>query len=475
MSVALLVVTHDNAETTQAVIVPDYSNNVVKVFTRTLDGFSSRVTWKQVTDLSVLPHHVLTADPVAIRLSANDQPQIALGKVTTIATKLLTAYGKARTPNMVDNFQDVVADLMARLTAGDSSLGDYVNDPRYTTAPVIPAMSQTPISHSEPVAPVVVDTLSGQVANEDKVIMQLATIPDESIAKSYVNRYFNGKLDFDVLDYALGNNVNVLMFGHAGSGKTMLAQAFASARRMPFYSVPSSVGTDPSQLIGKWIPNADGGFKWQDGAVTDIVRHGGVLLINEVTFMPERVATVLFGLLDYRRELQLMDKDGEVVKAHPNLIVIADHNPNYRGTRPLNQAFSDRFGIQLDFPYDPTIEAKLIKNKSILDMATKLRAKFDEEVITTPISTRTLVQFIKNAEGLGLDFAMMSYANSFQSHERSAIEAILATYRDNIAIDMGIAVTQPTPAPEVIVEIDETGAVMFPQSNFPPIAIQPIV
>jgi MoxR-like ATPase len=231
--------------------------------------------------------------------------------------------------------------------------------------------------------------------------------------------------------------------------------------------VSCHIGVEPSQLFGKWIPTQDGHFAWQDGAVTDIVRNGGTLLINEVSFMPERVSTVLFSLLDDRREIQLMDKNGEVIKAHPDLLVVADYNPNYRGSRELNQAFNDRFGIQLDFPYDPTIEAKLIKNKAILEMAKQLRSNFDLEQIRTPISTRTLQTFVRNSDTLGLEFAIYSYVNTFPQNEQAPVRLVIDTHRANIEREMGIAPAVVETAPEVLLTpaLNADGTVTFTKAG----------
>jgi len=236
----------------------------------------------------------------------------------------------------------------------------------------------------------------------------------------------------------------VLIEGGAGSGKTMSVIAYASARNYRYFNVSSNAGIDPSQLFGRWIPREDGhGYRWQDGAVTLLVRYGGVLLLNEVNFMPERIMTVLYSLLDDRREIQLLDNGGEVIKAHPDLLIVADMNAGYRGTHELSQANNDRWKIKLEFPYDKRIEGKLIKSKSLLELAGKLRDQYDREEISTPISTRGLVAFQKNAVGLGLNLAIDSYVNGFDKDERGAVRMSIETMKVNIARDLGLAVDVP--------------------------------
>ena len=134
-----------------------------------------------------------------------------------------------------------------------------------------------------------------------------------------------------------------------------------------------------------------------------------------------------------------MENGGEVIKAHPDLLIVADMNPDYRGTRQLNQALADRFPERLVFPYDNAIEQKLLGSKALLDMANQLRTEFDKGTINTPISTRNLVAFADNAKALGMDFATYCYINSFEGdEERSAVRLLLTTHRDNIASDFGL-------------------------------------
>lgn len=274
--------------------------------------------------------------------------------------------------------------------------------------------------------------------NEQDMSYSMITVPDVSLSLNYVNRKFGNWTEWQIFDKALQYNHNVLIEGEAGSGKTISVQAYASAKGMRYFNVSNSNSIDPSQLFGAWIPRADGqGYRWQDGAVTQLVRHGGVLLLNEVNFLPPRVSTVLFSLLDYRREIQLLENGGEVIKAHPELLIVADMNYGYRGTQQLNQAFSDRFTIRLEYPYDRAIENKIIGNKALLTLANQLREQFLKEELTTPISTRSLVAFMHNARSFDIDFAITSFINGFNKDERGGVRLACETHKDNILMDMG--------------------------------------
>lgn len=395
--------------------------------------------------ISVLPTSPISHEPVAVVLSDRDLVMLGMGQITNIGIKALYALESATAPTVEVAHDFTVEGLRDRLISGDSTLSEYVTDKRRSqglSLKPITGVTQTSATVASPtVEPIKTAPVSNRVSNE--LVTAMVTVPDRAFSKAYINRKVVGGLtDFEIMDFAMRTNKNVLIEGHAGSGKTAMVQAYASARGYRYFNVACHIGLEASHLVGRWIPTPDGHFRWQDGAVTEIVRNGGVLLFNEINFAPERFLTFIFSLLDYRREIQLLENGGEVIKAHPELLIVADMNPDYRGTRPLNQALADRFPERLVFPYDNAIEQKLLGSKALLVMANQLREEFNKGTINTPISTRNLVAFADNAKALGMDFATYCYINAFEGdEERSAVRLLLTTHRDNIASDFGLAVT----------------------------------
>ena len=449
MTIAVLVESQagllDGIPATEQTLLFPY-NNEVQIYHRTSNGSKGRgQVWNKVTHVST--NSPMLHEPVAVVLNDRDLQMVELGLVTNIAVKALYANESAEPVTAPISHSNAVLLLTQRLEEGDPTLADYITDKRRTsgitlqplTAPnpiegVIPKIAEVPTTPKVEVA-IEVDN-----ANESELAyMNMISVPDPKWAKQYVNRKFNGKTEWDIYDEALKDGDNILIEGGAGSGKTISVQSYASARGMRYFNVSNSNGIDPSQLFGRWIPKADGqGYRWQDGAVTLLVRYGGVLLLNEVNFLPERVSTVLYSLLDYRREIQLLENGGEVIKAHPDLLIIADMNAGYRGTHELSQAWNDRYTIKLEFPYDKAIELKVVGNRALLSLADKLREQYDKEEITTPISTRSLVAFIKNAKRFGLDFSITSFVNGFNKEERGGVRLACETFKENIAEEMGV-------------------------------------
>src|SRR5262249_59373348 len=115
------------------------------------------------------------------------------------------------------------------------------------------------------------------------------------------------------------------------------------------------------------------------------------LNIAEINFMPAKIAASLYSLLDHRRSIQLLGHQGEHVKAHSDLLIVADMNPKYRGTMDLNLALNNRFPLKVQWSYDPAVEAKLVASMALLDIVRKIRG--DAE-IRTPIGTNMMMEFM---------------------------------------------------------------------------------
>ena len=444
MSIALLVESEVEAGKEQTMLVP--TNNDVIVFHRLSNGQRGRgQAWQVITELPTLTDSLVTHEPVGVVLSQKDIDTAGIGQITSLSVKA-QSYGQGKPYQTPVSHGDLVMELQDKLVRGDMSLNNYVLDKRRNNPvalrPIAIGQYDEPL---EQVALIIPKTDTNKPVTDNVVSfpkrssIEIAKVPDEKWAKTYLNRKLEGGvLDFDLFDSAMQNHENILIRGHAGAGKTMSVLAYASKRGLRYYNVSSNVGLEPSHLFGSWIPTEAGSFQWQDGAVTSVVRHGGVLLLNEIDFMPERITTILFSLLDDRRQIQLMENGGEVIEAHPNLLIIGDHNPNYRGSRPMNQAWKDRFHHKVEYPYDKAIEKKLIPSPTLLEIADKLRVMNDKGELDTPVSTRSMVAFVTNARLLGIDYAIASYVNGYSDDEKEAVKLVIQTAKQGISEDLGV-------------------------------------
>lgn len=339
MSIALLIESQAELGKNQTLLVP--TTKEVLVFHRLSNGQRGRgQRWLLVNDLDTLPTVSLSRQPVGVIMTERDVIRASAGDVTALSTKALAVETGEAT--LTTDHADTVRDFVDRLFSGDNTLNDYVADARRSNpivlSPIVePVLETAYFPATAPVEPMPSNVVTLPTAQRQQT--ELASVPDRKWADEYLNRKNvsnSGKTDHEMLDLIMANNENLIIRGGAGSGKTMCILSWASARGYRYYNVSANVGLEPSHLFGAWTPTEQAGvFRWQDGPVTDLVRHGGVLLLNEIDFIPERVTTVLFGLLDARREIQLLENGGEVIKAHKDLIVIGDHNPNYRSQTPI--------------------------------------------------------------------------------------------------------------------------------------------
>jgi MoxR-like ATPase len=219
---------------------------------------------------------------------------------------------------------------------------------------------------------------------------------------------------------------NFCFIGETGTGKTQCAVSFAHKINVPCYHVTFNGAITPEQLIGfqKLIINKDGIQEqvWQDGILTKFVRNGGVIILDEVNACPNEIAFVLFPLLDKLRKLDLLECNGEVVKAHKGFFVIGTMNPDYAGTNDLNVALASRFNQPRYFDYSVKVEKALVKqgrilNDAMVELARKQRIRWEQGEFTKPISTRDLVVFKTSYDVFGEEKALLNLCNHFKTNE----------------------------------------------------------
>lgn len=262
-----------------------------------------------------------------------------------------------------------------------------------------------------------------------------ALIPASGSMDFYIGRTIHGHSDFDVFRAARKAQANVLIEGPTGPGKTTAVRAYCAQDGLPFYAVTSYAGKTLEQLVGGWKPDGNGGFVWRYGPVAILAMKGGVLLLNEVNFLHEKIVSGLFSLLR-ERTLEIPDHDGEVIVAHPDLQIIADMNPGYSGTRALNPAFRNRFAIKLDWDYDPKIEKQLVKSNALLTLAQNIRKQTKEGNFDSPTTTNMLMEFERFYVDLGWDFAATNFAASYEDTEREAVSNLLELNRTKIVAEI---------------------------------------
>ena len=416
------------------------------IFTRVSNGRHDGLNRWAVTD-EIPIDEVLTKQPTAVLVTPTDVAQYEQrGLPATLTTKAINNHAKS--PESGES-TSTLTDVPTLVANSDVALNKWLRDGR-RTQPVIP----TPVvATPEPVVTPVGVTQAASVKHTSPAA-RMAIVPAPELAKRYVHRAIAGVDDFAIYDSANAANENVLLYGPTGPGKTTSAIAYAAARNLPLFMVSGTVALEPSHLFGKYVPDGQGGFVWQDGGVTELVRHGGVLILDEVNFIPSKIATVLFPLLASTRHITLLDHKGETIVAHPDLFVVGTMNPNYAGTQEVNAALWNRFDHFLSWGYDDTVEKVLVPCKSVRDLARQLRAAEASEEIFTPTPTNALVKFVELAGRLGIEYAISNFVTRYRDEEQASVKLAVDTHRLNIETDLGIAPKAVEPDPLNVVGDD---------------------
>jgi len=242
----------------------------------------------------------------------------------------------------------------------------------------------------------------------------------------YIPRKIGKTTDIEILKKCFENRINVLLVGKTGTGKTHAARRLAYELQMPYMRVNANGAITPEDLIGQYIPDGNGHFKWKDGVLTKFVRYGGIFILDEINAAPAEILFVLHSLLDDERRIVLTQKDGEVVKANDKFMFIATMNPAeeaiYEGTKELNAALKDRFGVVLYYDYDEAIERKIIKSEYVREVMKKLR---ESEEIETPISVRMGKEYERAIELFGIETANEILIAKFRSEEKEIVREVI--------------------------------------------------
>ncbi len=157
--------------------------------------------------------------------------------------------------------------------------------------------------------------------------------------------------DMHQLVLAIDSNLNVLLVGDQGVGKTEIVKQMCALRNWPCTRVMMSEGVREADLFGRWTAH-NNSMVWLRGPVQRAVEEGHVLLIDEIDFADPGHLVALRGLLEVNNRLLMLNgKDGSVVKPHPQFRICAAANSignsnklNFVGAREMNHADLRRFG-----------------------------------------------------------------------------------------------------------------------------------
>lgn len=147
--------------------------------------------------------------------------------------------------------------------------------------------------------------------------------------------------------------------GPKGTGKSLSAYATAYIFNLPMRIIQGHKDFAASDIIGG--PVADNGVLKTEThtEMLDTMRYGGLLLIDDLTYIPPGYTTILLGILD--KPYSIKSASGELIKRHPMSFIYGTLNPDdYIGANGMNEALRSRPRIFESLHGNPLPPEKII-------------------------------------------------------------------------------------------------------------------
>ena len=224
--------------------------------------------------------------------------------------------------------------------------------------------------------------------------------------ENYYSRSWGEHTDVEVLRKAREKSQYVLLYGAPGCGKTAAIEAAFYDQPGGIQTILGSGDTEVADLVGGYVQTPSGGFLWEDGPLVKAAETGGVLLIDEIGLIDPKVLSIVYGLMDGRREYTVTaNPERGTVKAAEGFYVIAATNPNAPGVR-LSEALLSRFAIHAEMTTDWGLARKLGFPVPIVTAAQNLSKKQQSNEVSWAPQMRELLAFRDLADTFGTKFAI---------------------------------------------------------------------
>ena len=264
----------------------------------------------------------------------------------------------------------------------------------------------------------VVDTImNGLIHEEDKIVNDPVKPFDRD--KELVHK------NFDKLLTCVEAGVIPMLVGPAGTGKSTAVEQVARKLGLKFYTMNRI--QNAFELTG--YNDAEG--KYVSTQFYEAYTKGGIFFFDEIdASSPEALVTINTAIAQ-----GYMAFPNGLVKMHPDFKVVAAGNTfgkgadrQYCGRNSLDSATLDRFMI-IEWDYDRELEAKIIKDKELLEFAWAVRDAIDTNRLQIIISTRgiiatkKIIEASKGKEGFTIEEALEG--NLFENVGIDALNQII--------------------------------------------------
>ncbi len=256
---------------------------------------------------------------------------------------------------------------------------------------------------------------------------------------------------------AINDNTPTLLIGETGVGKTSAIRHLAAITNTPLRRVSMNGSMTAEDFLGQLLVREATTF-WKDGVLTECMRKGYWIIIDEVNFAGPEILQALQSLLDDDRYVVLTDHpEREIVRPHPDFRIFAAMNPQerYAGTQELNMSFAGRWPVKVhvdipsaDIEYGVLSKAtELLPEKTVTQLkayVSELRKSYFKEELGVFVSPRDVMGIVKM-----YDFTkdmLSAIAYTIQPLASSADQKAIVDLARLHFIDAAVLATEGVPA-----------------------------
>ena len=248
--------------------------------------------------------------------------------------------------------------------------------------------------------------------------------------QDYFTRKWGIHTDVQVLRTARESQQFVLLYGAPGCGKTALVEATYGDE---LHTILGSGDTEVSDLVGGYTQTEAGGWAWTDGALIKAAEEGAVLLIDEIGLIDPKVLSIVYGLMDGRREYTVTaNPDRGTVKAKDGFFVVGATNPNAPGVR-LSEALLSRFTVHAEMTTDWELARKLGVPTKIVTASQNLSKKQASGEVSWSPQFRELLAFRDLEKTFGTTWAVQNLLAVAPEMDRAIVADVFSrTYGEAV-------------------------------------------
>lgn len=219
-----------------------------------------------------------------------------------------------------------------------------------------------------------------------------------------------------------GSPMFPMLYGAPGCGKTALVEAAFGEDTI---TLMGTGDIEVADLLGGYVQTPAGGFEWVDGGLVKAAEEGLVYFIDEIGLIDPKVLSLVYGLMDGRRELTITaNPERGTIKAHPDFFVVAATNPNAPGVR-LSEALLSRFTLQVEMTTDWNLARKLGVSATMVTAAQNLAKKQLSHECSWAPQMRELLAFRDISTEFGTEFAIANMLAAAPEMDRPIVADVL--------------------------------------------------